>query len=425
MFYDQAKIYVKSGDGGDGMISFRREKHVPLGGPSGGDGGRGGDIIFTVNTHLNSLIRYHRNTHFRAEDGNHGGAKDQTGASGDDLVLEVPPGTIIRDAETEELLADLVDEDDRVTLLEGGEGGRGNARFASSTNRAPRIAERGEPGEERWLTLELKLIADVGIVGVPNAGKSTLLAAVSAARPKIAAYPFTTLQPNLGVVQLDDYTSLVLADIPGLIEGAAEGTGLGHDFLRHIERTRVLIHLLDGAAQDPLEDWAMINQELALYDTHLEEKRQLVVLNKMDLPDAEAWEPLIAERMEEEDVPFHSISAVTGEGVREMLYRTKEMLEEAPEPTPLPEEEEAVPVIRPEPAESAFSIYWVQDGVWRVRGEKIERIAAQTYFEFDATAMRFQRILEEMGITEALREAGVQEGDTVIIGQEMLEWVEE
>jgi len=425
MFYDQAKIFVKSGDGGDGMISFRREKHVPLGGPSGGDGGRGGDVIFTVNTHLNSLIRFHRNTHFRAEDGSHGGAKDQTGASGEDLVLEVPPGTIIRDAETEELLADLVDEDDRVKLLSGGEGGRGNARFASSTNRAPRIAERGEPGEERWLMLELKLIADVGIVGVPNAGKSTLLSAVSAARPKIAAYPFTTLQPNLGVAQLDDYTSLVLADIPGLIEGAAEGTGLGHDFLRHIERTRVLIHLLDGAGHDPLEDWAMINQELALYDTHLEEKRQLVVLNKMDLPDAEAWEPLVAERMEEEGVPFHTISAVTGEGVREMLFKVKEMLEEAPEPAPLPEAEAELPVIRPEPAEEAFSIYWVQDGVWRVRGEKIERIASQTYFEFDATAMRFQRILEEMGITEALREAGVQEGDTVIIGQEMLEWVEE
>ena len=425
MFYDQAKIYVKSGDGGDGMISFRREKHVPLGGPSGGDGGRGGDIVFTVNTHLNSLIRFHKNTHFRAEDGNHGGAKDQTGASGDDLVLEVPPGTIIRDAETGEVLADLLDEDERVTLLSGGEGGRGNARFASSTDRAPRIAERGEPGEERWLTLELKLIADVGIVGVPNAGKSTLLSAVSAARPKIAAYPFTTVQPNLGVAQLDDYSSLVLADIPGLIEGAANGTGLGHDFLRHVERTRVLIHLLNGAAQDPLEEWAMINQELALYDAHLEEKPQLVVLNKIDLPDAEAWEPLIDERMEEEGVPFHAVSAVTGEGVREMLYKVKRMLEEAPEPESPPEEEEDLPVIRPEPAESAFSIYWVQDGVWRVRGEKIERIAAQTYFEFEATAMRFQRILAEMGITEALREAGVQEGDTVIIGQEMLEWVEE
>jgi GTP-binding protein len=424
MFYDEAKIYVKSGDGGDGMISFRREKFVPHGGPDGGDGGDGGDVIFQVDPHTSSLIRFHKKVHFRAEDGSDGGTKNKTGAEGEDLVLRVPPGTVIRDAESGELLADLVEEDESVTLVKGGDGGRGNARFASSTNQAPRIAERGVAGQERWLLLELKLIADVGIVGVPNAGKSTLLSVVSAARPKIAAYPFTTLQPNLGVAQLDEYQSMVLADIPGLIEGAAAGVGLGHDFLRHIERTRVLIHLLDGAASDPLEDWAMINQELALYDTRMEDKPQLVVLNKIDLRDAEAWEPLIEERIEAEGYPFHSISAVTGEGVQEMLYKVWEMLQEAPPAERYQEQEDRLTVIRPEEDEEQFRIFRVQDGVWRVRGKKIERIASQTYFEFDATALRFQRILDQMGISEALRDAGVEEGDTVIIGEEVLEWVE-
>lgn len=424
MFYDEAKIYVKSGDGGDGMISFRREKFVPHGGPDGGDGGDGGDIVFTVDRNINSLFRFHKQVHFRAEDGENGGTKNQTGATGTDLVLRVPPGTVVRDAESGELLADLLEPEQKVTLLEGGDGGRGNARFASSTNQAPRIAERGVPGEERWLLLELKLIADVGIVGVPNAGKSTLLSVVSAARPKIAAYPFTTLQPNLGVVQTDNFHDMVLADIPGLIEGAAAGVGLGHDFLRHVERTRVLIHLLDGAASDPLEDWAMINQELALYDIHMEDKPQLVVLNKMDLPDAQAWEPLIEERIKAEGYPFHSISAVTGEDVQEMLYKVQQMLTEAPPVDLYPEEEDELTVIRPEEDEEMFRIFRVQEGVWRVRGKKIERIAAQTYFEFDATALRFQRILDQMGISQALRDAGVEEGDTVIIGEEVLEWSE-
>lgn len=421
MFFDQARIYVKSGQGGDGMISFRREKFVPLGGPDGGDGGQGGDIIFVVNSHLNSLVKYHRNVHYRAGDGAHGGRKRQTGATGESLELAVPPGTVIRDADSGEFLADLTEPGQRVTLLKGGRGGKGNSRYASSVNQAPRLAERGEPAEERWLALELKLIADVGIAGVPNAGKSTLLSAVSAARPKIANYPFTTLQPSLGVVQLDDYETMVLADIPGLIEGAAAGIGLGHDFLRHVERTRVLIHLLDGAAAEPLEDWAMVNQELALYDPLLEEKPQLVVLNKMDLPDAVAWEPLIEERIIAEGYEFCSISAVTGQGVREMLYKVKAMLDETPAPTPA---ELEIPVIRPEVDEASFEIERVADG-WRVQGRKIERVAAMTYFEFEATAMRFQRILESMGISAALQEAGVQVGDAVYIGDEVLEWQDE
>lgn len=420
MFYDQAKIFVRSGDGGDGMISFRREKHVPRGGPDGGDGGRGGDVIFTINPHDNTLVRFHRKNHFRAGNGGHGGGKRMTGADGETLRLQVPAGTIIRDAESGDLLADLTQPDQEVLILKGGRGGRGNVRFASSTNQAPRLAERGEPGEVRWLTLELKLIADVGIVGVPNAGKSTLLASITSARPKIADYPFTTLQPNLGVVDLGDYQTLVLADIPGLIEGAAGGAGLGHDFLRHIERTRVLIHLLDGAALDPLQDWAMINQELALYDARLEEKPQIVVLNKIDLADALAWQPLLQEQIEEAGYRFCSISAVTGEGVRSMLNRVRRLLREAPEVDVL--DSEPV-VLRPEPDENAFVIHRTDDG-WRVEGRRIERVAAMTYWEFEATTRRFQQILEAMGISEALEEAGIANGDKVYVGDEELEWSE-
>jgi GTP-binding protein len=421
MFYDRAKIYIKSGNGGDGMIGFRREKHVPLGGPSGGDGGKGGDVIFVVNKNHNSLIQFHKSNHFRAEDARHGNVGRKTGASGKDLRLEVPPGTIIRDAETGEQLADLVGENQEVVILRGGRGGRGNIHFANSVNQAPRIAERGEPGEELWLELELKLIADVGIVGVPNAGKSTLLSVVSAAKPKIADYPFTTLQPSLGVVTLDEYETMTLADIPGLIEGASDGVGLGHDFLRHVERTRVLIHLIDGAASDPLEDWAMINQELSLYDIRLEERPQLVVLNKMDLPDAIAWEPIIEEEINKAGYPFCSISAATKQGVREMLFKVKKLLDEAPEPV-LAEDE--IIVIQPKPDDAAFTIEREGFG-WRIHGRRIERIAAMTYFEFDATLVRFQHILESMGITQALVEAGVQPGDMVYIGDEELEWGEE
>ncbi|MCA9875501.1 MAG: GTPase ObgE [Anaerolineales bacterium] len=424
MFFDQAKIYVKSGDGGDGMISFRREAHVPRGGPDGGDGGHGGDVVFYVDSNVNSLVKFHRNVHFRAENGRHGGKSRKTGASGDTLRLPVPPGTLIRSADSGDLLADLTEPEQEVVILAGGRGGRGNIHFANSVQQAPLLAERGEPGEEAWLLLELKLIADVGIVGVPNAGKSTLLTAVSAARPKVANYPFTTLQPNLGVVTIDDYQTMVLADIPGLIEGAAEGVGLGHEFLRHIERTRMLIHLLDGAAKEPLTDWAMINQELALYDTslglRLDERPQLVVLNKMDLPDAQAWEPIIEEEVRKAGYPFCSISAVTGQGVQTMLYKTKQMLDEAPEVAPAASEEV---VIRAAEDENVFTIER-EDGGWRVHGRKIERIAAMTYFEFEATLLRFQQILESMGISEALEEAGVEVGDTVYIGDDTLEWAE-
>jgi GTP-binding protein len=418
MFYDEAKILIRSGSGGDGMISFRREKHVPWGGPNGGDGGTGGNVIFTVNPTANSLIRYHRKSHFNAGDGKHGGGKDMTGAKGGDIRLEVPPGTIIREEATGEVLADLTDPDQEVIVLSGGRGGRGNSRFKSSTNQAPRIAERGEPGQETWVLLELKLIADVGIVGVPNAGKSTLLSVISAARPKIADYPFTTLQPNLGVVEVDDFDTLVFADIPGLIEGAADGAGLGHDFLRHIERTRVLIHLLDGGASDPLEDWAMINQELAFHDSRLEDKPQLVVLNKIDLADAVAWQPIVEQAIIDAGYQFASISAYTGQNVRDMVYKIKQILEETPDTEPA---ESELRIVGPPVSDDTFSISHLEDG-WRVEGRSIERVAAMTYWEFEATTRRFQQILDKMGISEALVKAGIREGDTVFIGEEVLEW---
>jgi len=422
MFHDEAKIYLKSGDGGDGMISFRREKYVSLGGPDGGDGGDGGNIIFVVNPKINSLVKFHRKVHYKADNGVNGNRKQLTGARGSDLRLEVPPGTLIRDEATGELLADLTHAGEEVVLLEGGVGGRGNMRFSSSVNRAPRIAERGEPGNENWVTLELKLIADVGLVGLPNAGKSTLLSVVSAAKPKIASYPFTTLAPNLGVVKVDEYDSIVFADIPGLIEGAASGVGLGHDFLRHIERTKVILHLIDGGGSDPMEDFAVINQELALYDAGLDEKPQLVVLTKMDLPDAQAWEPIIEEEIIKRGYKFLSISAVTQQGLREMLYKVREMVDSVPEPEIDPEDD--MVVIRPTLNEDHFTIEQEEEGVWRVRGVRIERVAAMTYWEFDTTVRRFQRILESMGITAALEKAGITPGDMVRIGDQELEWSE-
>jgi GTP-binding protein len=423
VFFDEAKIHVKAGDGGDGCVSFRREKYVPLGGPDGGDGGKGGDVYLVVNPHLNTLIGFKRRTHFKAQRGDHGRGKRQKGRRGDDVLVEVSPGTVARDAETGEFIADLTEEGQRALVARGGRGGRGNAAFATSTNQAPRIAERGEPGQERWIHLELKLIADVGIVGVPNAGKSTLLSVVSAARPKIAAYPFTTLEPNLGVVALDDdYTSFVMADIPGLIEGAHAGAGLGHEFLRHIERTRMIIHLLDGASADPLADYESINEELALFDAELARKPQLVVLNKMDLPQAQVLWPSVEKAMKarEQKAPVKwtgCISAVTGQGVREMLRSVARMLESLPE-----EEEPATAEVKVfRPAEEAFTI--VREGdAWRVRGAEVERIAAMTNWDLDEAVQRFQRVAEAIGLKTALREAGVQPGDTVHIGEVELEW---
>lgn len=418
MAYDEATIQIKSGNGGNGIVHFRREKFVPRGGPAGGDGGKGGDVYLAVELTLNTLLSFAQQKYFAAENGQHGGTNNRTGRSGNDLVIPVPPGTIVRDANSNALIADLVEPGQRVMVAKGGRGGRGNARFASSTNQAPRIAEKGEPGEQRTLALELKLLADIGIVGVPNAGKSTLLSVVSNARPKIANYPFTTLEPNLGVVQFDE-RDVVLADIPGLIEGAHMGIGLGHGFLRHIQRTRVLIHLLDGTSEDPLADFHQINTELALFDEALGEKPQIIALNKMDLPQAqERWPDVRAALNALGHEPL-AISAATHENVRELLGKAINALDALPE---APEEPAERPVYTLGDDPLAFEITREPDGSYRVSGQRIERAVAMTYWDYDQAVARFQRILESMGVSEALREAGVQPGDTVHIGDMELEW---
>ncbi len=417
MFFDEATITVRSGDGGNGAVHFRREKYIPRGGPDGGDGGRGGDVILVVDPSLNTLLAFNRKREFAAENGKRGGGSNMFGRSAPDLTIRVPPGTAVRDAASGELLGDLTENGQQLVVVHGGRGGRGNARFANSRQQAPRIAEKGEPGEERRLKLELKLIADIGIVGVPNAGKSTFLAAVTAARPKIAPYPFTTLQPNLGVADLGDKT-LVLADIPGLIEGAHLGVGLGFDFLRHIQRTRVLIHLLDGAGPDPLADFSQINSELALFDENLTRKPQLVALNKMDLLEAQARWPAVQTELQRRGYEVTAISAAAHTNTRELLFRAAQVLAQAPPPEAL----EAIPVYRPPDVGPEFAISRQANGTWRVSGAKIERAAKMTYWEYDEAVQRFQRILEVLGIRRALAEAGVVEGDTVLIGEYELEW---
>jgi GTP-binding protein len=420
MYFDQATITVRSGDGGDGAVHFRREKYIPRGGPDGGDGGRGGDVVLEVNPHLNTLQHFAHQREFTAESGKPGGGRRMRGRSAEALVVPVPPGTIARDAETGNLLGDLTEPGQTLLVAKGGRGGRGNSRFANARNQAPRIADKGAPGEARRLNLELRLIADVGLVGVPNAGKSTFLAAVTAARPKIAPYPFTTLVPNLGVAELDRDTTLVLADIPGLIEGAHQGAGLGFDFLRHIQRTRVLIHLLDGAAPSPLADFSQTNSELALFDEHLAGKPQVVAVNKLDLPEAQAAWPALQAELQQRGYEVFAISALTRQGVREVLYRAAQRLAEAP---PLPAVEE-VPVYRAPVDDRAFEITREPDGGYRVSGIQIERAARMTYWEHDQAVERFQRILEVLGVRQALARAGVQEGDTVYIGDFELEWTD-
>ncbi|MCR4398093.1 MAG: GTPase ObgE [Firmicutes bacterium] len=328
MFVDRAKIWVKGGDGGNGCVAFRREKYVPRGGPSGGDGGRGGNVVLVVDGGLRTLMDFKHKVHLKAEKGRNGQGSNMTGADGADLVVRVPPGTVVK-AEDGSILADLTDEGQSFIAARGGRGGRGNARFATPVRRAPRIAERGAPGEERWLTLELKLLADVGIVGFPNAGKSTLLSRVTSARPRIGDFPFTTLTPNLGVVEVEGDGSFVLADIPGLIEGAHEGKGLGHEFLRHIERTRVLIHVIDAAGvdgRDPCSDFGVVNAELGMHDPSLAGLPQVVALNKIDLPQASANLQRLLEVVGNEGYEAFPISAVTGEGVGRMIRRTYEVL---------------------------------------------------------------------------------------------------
>lgn len=415
---DQAKIYVCSGAGGDGMVAFRREKYVPRGGPAGGDGGRGADVIIKVNPKMNTLSAFQHKIHFKGRPGARGGTAGKTGASARPVVIHVPPGTIVRDAETGELLADLVRVGDKVVVARGGRGGRGNARFATPQNQAPSYAEKGEPGEERWLLLELRLIADVGIVGVPNAGKSTLLSVISRARPKIADYPFTTLEPNLGVVYYDQ-DELIVADIPGLIEGAHMGVGLGHAFLRHVSRTKLLIHLLNGASDDPLADYNQINVELSLYDEKLAQRPQIVVFNKIDLPEAQARWPQVEAELKARGIQPMAISAATQQNVKVLVQRMFQLHADLPTEADMPAE---LPVYELPPDEVPFVIERMGEGEFRVSGRRIERAAAMTYWDYEEAVLRFQRTLEALGVTEALRAAGVQEGDTVYIGDHELEW---
>jgi GTPase len=422
MFFDRARIYVKAGDGGNGVVAFRREKFVPRGGPAGGNGGRGGNVVFEVDLGLNTLASFHSRVHYRAERGTHGSGANKTGARGPDLVVAVPPGTVVREAETGRVLADLTREGQRALIARGGRGGRGNAAFKTARNNAPRLAEKGEAGQEFWLELELKLVADVGIIGVPNAGKSTLLSVASAARPKIADYPFTTVVPNLGVALVNDpqHQPMVLADIPGLMEGAHEGVGLGLDFLRHIERTRALIHLLNGDSPDPLGDYAAINQELQLFNPALADRPQIVAFNKMDLPHARERWPEVQAALEKAGVEAIAISAATQENVDQLLYRMRALLDELP-PLEEPIEDDFVDVGMPED-EKAFTIDQPEEDLWVVQGIAIERAAQMTNWDYYEAALRFQRILRAMGIVDALREAGIEEGDTVQIGEAELIW---
>jgi len=420
LFFDEAKIHVEAGKGGNGAASFRREKFVPMGGPDGGHGGSGGDVILTVNPRLNTLLGFRHNIHFRAERGGNGEGKKKQGKSAADLTIAVPPGTVVRDAETGETIADLLKANDRVVVAQGGRGGRGNSAFASSTNQAPRISEKGEAGQARWITLELKLLADVGIIGIPNAGKSTFLASVTAARPKIADYAFTTLMPNLGVAIVDD-REIVLADIPGLIEGAHLGAGLGDKFLRHIERTRVLIHLLDGSLDDPLSAFDTVINELTEYDAPLADKPQIVALNKMDLPDAQARWARVHKAMTKKKIPAFAISAATGEGVQDLLRAAAQKLAETPRGVPHIAAE--LPVIRPKEDEDAFDVKR-EEHAFRIRGVKVQRVTAMTNFDQEESVLRLHRIFKSMGVTDALVRAGVKEGDYVRIGEVELEWGE-
>ena len=418
MFADRAKIYIRSGKGGDGHVSFRRELYVPNGGPDGGDGGRGGDVIFEVDEGLNTLYDYRHRRKFKAEDGEEGGKRRCHGKDGSDIILKVPEGTIIREAESGKVIADMSGENRRQTILKGGRGGAGNQHFATSTMQVPKYAQPGQPAQELEVLLELKVIADVGLVGFPNVGKSTLLSRVTNAQPKIANYHFTTLTPNLGVVDLEGGGGFVIADIPGLIEGASEGVGLGHEFLRHIERTRVLMHMVDAAStegRDPIEDIYAINKELKAYNEEIAGRPQVIAANKVDVL-GEDTEPIerLKKEFEPQGIRVFPISAVAGQGLKELLYYVKELLDAAPQ--------EAI-VFEPEyfPGEELVYVnlpYTVvkseeEEGVYIVEGPRIEKMLGYTNLDSEKGFAFFQKFLKDTGILDELEKAGIQEGDTV------------
>lgn len=415
MFADRARIIIKSGKGGDGHVSFRREKFVPNGGPDGGDGGKGGDIIFEVDEGLNTLTDYRHRRKFAAQAGEEGGKKNCYGKNGADLILKVPEGTVIKDAESGKVIADMSGDNKRQIILTGGRGGLGNQHYATSTMQAPKYAQPGGESIEIEVQLELKVIADVGLVGFPNVGKSTFLSRVTNAKPKIANYHFTTLNPNLGVVDLDG-NGFVIADIPGLIEGASEGIGLGHEFLRHIERTKVIIHMVDGASvegRDPLEDIKAINKELEAYDPAILEKPQVIAANKMDvcMEGSEEIIEKLRKEFEPKGIEVFSISAVSGQGVKELLYHVQELLKTCPEEVTVyePEFDPALRFFSEEP----FTVEVNEEGEYVVEGPRIEKMLGYTNIDSEKGFLFFQRFLKEQGILKQLEELGIEEGDTV------------
>ncbi len=427
MFVDEVVFKVKSGDGGNGVVSFRREKFEAMGGPDGGDGGHGGNVILKVDEGLNTLADFRYKNFYQAENGTHGKGKNQRGKDGKELYLKVPPGTLVYNDDTNELLKDLKDDGQEYVLAEGGKGGRGNARFKKSTRKAPKFSENGEKGETLKVRLELQLLADVGLVGYPNVGKSTLISKVSAAKPEIASYHFTTINPNLGVVSYDEYKSYVMADVPGLIEGAHEGVGLGDEFLRHLERTRLLIHVIDVSGiegRDPIEDFEKINKELKEYDTDLSELPQIVALNKIDLKEARDNLPEVKKELENRGYKVFPISAATGEGVDELKYYTGQKLESIPEKERDIKAKEDV-LIKPEfMDESEMQIKQISQSEFEIVGKLIDELIEKTDFNNDASVQRLLRIVRHHNIDKLMKKKGIKDGDTVIIGPIEFEYVE-
>ncbi len=425
MFIDEAKIYIEAGDGGDGAVSFRREKYVPAGGPDGGDGGKGGDIVFVADESKRTLIDFQYKKYFKAERGENGSGVNRTGKSGKDLIIKVPPGTLIKDEATGIIIADLKNPGDSFVAAKGGIGGKGNQHFATPARQAPKFAKKGEAGEKKWILIELKLLADVGLIGYPNVGKSTLLSRVSSAKPKIADYPFTTVTPNLGVVNLDPENSFVIADIPGLIEGAHTGAGLGDEFLKHIERTKILIHVIDIAAlegRNPVDDFNAINKELADYDAKLMEKPQIIAANKIDLPESEKHLESFINFMESKGYKVFPISAATGKGVSELIQYTGEMLKNLPEVKLIDEtEKETVYKIKEEKPPYTIKI---ENGIYFVEGEAIKRILNSINFNNYESVNYFQRVMKKIGLENDLKKMGIKEGDTVKIYDVEFEYIE-
>ena len=423
MFTDYAKIYASAGKGGNGAVSFRREKYVAAGGPAGGDGGKGGDIYFEVDPDSNTLIDFRYKKKFKAENGNNGEGAHKYGKSGEDLYIKVPIGTIVKDAKTNEILADLSEKGQKELVLRGGRGGKGNSHFATATRQAPRFAQGGEEGEEKELILELKLLADVGLIGYPSVGKSTILSIVTAATPKIADYPFTTLVPNLGVVKPEYGESFVIADIPGLIEGASEGVGLGTEFLRHIERTRLLLHVIDVSGlsgRDPIEDYYVINKELEKYSEKLAKRKQIIVANKIDsMQDPEIYEKL-EKLAKENNQELFKISAATGEGIKELMIEVSKILKTLPKEI-LIEKTENKKIYTLEKEEEPYTIV-KEDDMFIVDGPAIRELMRKVNMEDNESLYYFQKKLNELGVNEKLKQAGVQEGDTVKVYDYLLEW---